>query len=373
MPTPHEAINLRGRGHEGKLHAISVTSHQHAMSYTDRSERITFSENLPGLISARGMILNMEKAEQDPDIAVAAPKGHPERMELLRTMLTATGRGGVPVRRAFVQALEPDEEGSRRGPMASLISDPATLDVYLLIHALASSRVPYDARYQSAAWAIMAGFTINSELTGAKSRWSRAITKLSKLGLIRREGAGRSVRYFLLHESGNGDPYTRPKTVDDGRWFTVPYTYWLDGWDQKLGAAEKLVLMVALSSKRDFELPYYRAAAWYGISESSAKRGLTRLAGRQPPVLMRYERWVPDAASPTLWRTIITYRLLGKWSAKSRSAVMRKSRATGAVKFDASPDETSEDESVLSGSRPVGTGEASFAERVQRLQDAKGE
>lgn len=319
------------------------------------------------------MILNMEKAEQDPDIAAAGPEGHPERMDLLRTMLKATGRGGVPVRRAFVQTLEPDEEGSRRGPMASLMSDPATLDVYLLIHALASSRAPYDARYQSAAWAIMAGFTISSELTGAKSRWSRAITKLSKLGLIRREGSGRSVRYFLLHESGNGDPYTRPKTVDDDRWFTVPYTYWLDGWDQKLGAAEKLILMVALSSKPNFELPYSRAAAWYGISESSAKRGLTRLANREPRVLMRYERWVPDAASPTLWRTIVTYRLIKKWSAKSRAAVMRKPRVTDAVKFDGARDETAEGESMLSGAGPIGTGEATYAERIQRLQAIKGE
>lgn len=319
------------------------------------------------------MILNMEKAEQAPDVAAVAPESHPERMDLLRTMLRATGRGGVPVRRAFVQTLEPDKDGSRRGPMASLMSDPATLDVYLLIHALASSRAPYDARYQSAAWAIMAGFTISSELTGAKSRWSRAITKLSKLGLIRREGAGRSVRYFLLHESGNGDPYTRPKTVDDDRWFTVPYTYWLDGWDQTLGAAEKLILMVALSSKPNFELPYYRAAAWYGISESSAKRGLTRLADRNPPVLMRYERWVPDAASPTLWRTIITYQLMGKWTAKSRSAVMRKARATGAVTFDATTEQDIEDVRMLSSSRPIGTGEATYAERIQRLQDAKEE
>lgn len=311
------------------------------------------------------MILNMDSPDKATDIAATAPESHPDRMDLLRTMLTATGRGGVPVRRAFLQTLEPDEEGSRRGPMALLMSDPATLDVYLLIHALASSRAPYDARYQSAAWAIMAGFTISSELTGAKSRWSRAITKLAKLRLIRREGAGRSVRYFLLHESGNGDPYTRPKTIDDDRWFTVPYTYWLDGWDQTLGAAEKLVLMVALSSKPNFELPYYRAAAWYGISESSAKRGLTRLADRKPPVLMRYERWVPDAASPTLWRTIITYKLIGKWSAKSRSAVMRKPRASGSVKFDAATEAATEDESMFSIARP--NGEASIAERIQRL------
>ena len=131
----------------------------------------------------------------------SAPTSYPTRNDLLRTMLAATGRGGVPLRRAFVQSTELDADGTRRGPLAALISDPSTLDAYLLIHALASARTPYDARYQSAAWAIMAGYTAYSEMTGAKSRWSRSATKLAQLGLIRREGSGRSVRYFLLHES----------------------------------------------------------------------------------------------------------------------------------------------------------------------------
>lgn len=300
----------------------------------DRSELITFREIQPGLIANHAKILTMTKSAAESVEGGSAPTSYPTRNDLLRTMLAATGRGGVPLRRAFVQSTELDADGTRRGPLAALISDPSTLDAYLLIHALASARTPYGARYQSAAWAIMAGYTAYSEMTGAKSRWSRSVTKLAQLGLIRREGSGRSVRYFLLHESGDGTAYTRPKTKDDDRWFTVPYSYWLDGWDEKLSAAEKFMLLIALSSKPNFELPYNRVPTWYGISESTAKRGLTKLADREKPVLLRYQRWVPDAASKTLWRTVTSYRLLGVWSGKSRAAVMRKERPERSVHFD---------------------------------------
>jgi len=315
--------------------------------------------------------MNDDEAEVDP--GDSEPESHPERADLLRTMLNSTGRGGVPIRRAFVQSPEPDGDGTRQGPMASLVNDPATLDVYLLIHALASSRTPYDARYQSSAWAIMAGFTTFSEMTGAKSKWSRSVTKLTKMGLIRREGSGRSVRYYLLHESGNGDAYTRPKTVDDDRWFSLPHTYWLDGWDQTLGAPEKMMLMIALSSKPTFELPYNRAPAWYGISESTAKRGLTKLAERKPPALLKYQRWEPDAASKTLWRTITSYRLIGKWSARSRSAVMRKQRSDEPVKFRENKDAL--DLALESALSTPGTlvvpKEATIVDRIEGLMEER--
>lgn len=262
----------------------------------------------------------------------AAPSSNPQKLDLLATMLEASGRGAVPIRRAFLQTAKPGEDGTRRGPLASLINDTATLNTYLLIHALASSSEPFDARYQASAWAIVAGLTRYAEMGAAKSRWSRSVTKLVKLGLIKRDGSGRQVRYVLLHESGDETPYTRPKKLEDGHWFSLPHAYWLDGWEERLSGAEKVMLLIALDSKPGFELPYNRAPSWYGISESTAKRGLSGLVAEE--ILLADRTWVPDANSKTLWRTVTRYTAAGIWSVDSRTKTMKtKRRAAQPVMF----------------------------------------
>jgi len=210
--------------------------------------------------------------------------------------------------------------------MASLVRDWPAINAYLLIHAVASASSPYVAFLPAQSWVTATGLTQHAELDSAKSRWSKQVSKLADLNLIKREGAGRSVRYTLLHESGNGDPYTRPRSAADGPWFPLPYSFWLDGHESEMTTAEKVMLLIAMSSKPGFELPANRAPSWYGVSESTAKRGLRDLESNH--YLTSGVRYVPDARSRTMWRTVRSYTLLGQWSLSERRAAMRTRRSS---------------------------------------------
>lgn len=248
-------------------------------------------------------------------------------------MLVATGRGGVPIRGAFVQLPSKDADGKRLGPLAALTGDQSTLDAYLLIHALASASTPYSTTFPGVTWAHVSGMTTYASQASARQRWSKSVQRLVKLGLIARELDGKQARYTLLHESGNGEPYTRPRSITDGGWVTIPHLYWLDGYDQDLSFPEKLMLLVALDQKPAFELPAARTKEWYGISESTAKRGLSGLVARG--ILAATKHSEVDPKSPTMYRTVNVYATQGPWTHAARKSAMtlerRKSRASFAA------------------------------------------
>lgn len=249
----------------------------------------------------------------------------PPRHDVLKLMLTGTGRGGVPIRSAFVQRKEPDGEGSRRGLLSEFTTDPRALDAYLLIHALASSKAPHAASYSALSWVRAAGFDTGATITSARQRWSKAISKLSRLKLIEPSRDGRRSVYTLLHESGNGEPYTRPKTLTEGGWVTLPYAYWLDGFEDQLSLPEKLMLLVSLDQKQRFELPTNRTAEWYGISERTASRGFRGLIGRG--ILTAEPRTTIDLQNTkTMMRTVNVYSTTGSWTRESRKKAMTVSR-----------------------------------------------
>ena len=123
--------------------------------------------------------------------------------------------------------------------------------------------------------------------------------------------------YTLLREDGSGAEYTRPKRgATDGHWFVLPHTYWLDGWDRKLSAAEKLMLLIALDQKDGFDISPERTPAWYGISRATAQRGYRGLV--EHGILSAEIYHQADPKSPTGWRTSIRYTTLGPWSIASR-------------------------------------------------------
>ncbi|SCY56159.1 hypothetical protein SAMN05216488_2305 [Microbacterium sp. LKL04] len=209
--------------------------------------------------------------------------------------------------------------------MASLVGDWPAINAYLLIHAVASASSPHIAYYPAGSWATVAGLALHAEMDSAKSRWSKQVTKLVERKLVKRSGSGRSVTYTLLHESGNGDPYTRPRTAADGPWFALPHAFWLEGHERDMDTAEKVMLLISMSLKPGFELPASRAPSWYGVSESTAKRGLRKL--ERDLHMMSGDDYVPDAKSRTMWRTVRSYHLIGPWGAAERKAAMRTRRS----------------------------------------------
>lgn len=246
-------------------------------------------------------------------------------------MLEGTGRGGVPVRSVFVQLATPNEEGSRHGLLSKFTTDARALDAYLLIHALASSKAPHAASYPAVAWAHAAGFDVDATMVSARQRWSKAVAKLSKLKLIEPSRDGRRAVYTLLHESGNGDPYTRPRSLNEGGWVTVPYAYWLDGLEEQLSLPEKLMLLVSLDQKQRFELPTARTGDWYGISARTATRGFRGLLNRG--ILTAEPRTTIDLQnSINMQRTVNVYSTTGAWTRESRKRAMTVSRRRPARK-----------------------------------------
>lgn len=252
-----------------------------------------------------------------------SPPAPPSRELLLRDMLAQTGRLGVPIRRRFLQTLTPNQNGLSAGPMSKMLRarDSSTLDAFLLIHAMASSSEPYDAFYFSNTWVRLMRFDQGAEASAASSRWAKTITRLEKMNLVKRDRHGNNMHYLLLDEAGDAAPYSRPTKLSHGRWFSIPHAYWLDGYDHSLSTPEKVMLLIALDQPDGFNLPYERAAQWYGLSASTAKRGLTGLVSRG--ILSAESTWVVSGKSATGWIEVRRYTTVGIWSKPSRDQAMK--------------------------------------------------
>jgi len=104
-------------------------------------------------------------------------------------------------------------------------------------------------------------------------RVSRNWRVLRDLKLVTTTKKGRQVNARLLREDGTGKHY-RPPASD---YLGLPFAYWRNGWHIELNLAAKAVLLIALSLPDRFPLPPEHAPAWYGISRSTAERGLRAL------------------------------------------------------------------------------------------------
>jgi hypothetical protein len=200
--------------------------------------------------------------------------------------------------------------------------DASTLDAYLLIHAMASASSPYEASYFSNTWVRLMRFDLRAEPSAASSRWSKAMTRLQDLRLIERQRNGNLMNYLLLDEAADGSPYERPKRLADGRWFSIPHHYWLEGWDARLTTAEKVMLLIALDQPDGYQITYDRYKDWYGISRSTAQRGLTGLI--RHGILAVRSDWHVSGRSPTGWVQIHSYTTIGAWAKVARDEAMKK-------------------------------------------------
>ncbi len=240
-------------------------------------------------------------------------------------MLDGTTRSYVPIRTRFVQSKTEGEDGTLAGPLARIVRSRTAsyLDAFLLIHALASSSDPYDATYPAQTWVRALGLDINvgagdeqGSIEIAKSTWSKIVRRLVELHLVDRKRKDNMMSYILLDESGDGSAYTRPKTESHGTWFQLPLSYWRDDHYLTMSLPAKAMLLICLSLDHTFKLPAERVPQWYGISASTAKRGLSELVKAK---ILTYESdWVVDPKSAIGLREQRMYSLMGEWSLKSR-------------------------------------------------------
>jgi hypothetical protein len=166
------------------------------------------------------------------------------------------------------------------GPLATFVArgrDKA-LDQYLLALAWASGG-DHDVRKHSLVWARACGYPADSSGQSAVSRgWAFA----QALNLVRVERVARLANVTMLKEDGSGNGYHGPgqKKADKETWLKLPFAYWTGRYYETLDLPAKAMLLIALDLPRRFPLPANRVPDWYGISASTAERGLHQLRSR---------------------------------------------------------------------------------------------
>jgi hypothetical protein len=288
----------------------------------------------------------------EPDgrpVLSSAPTELPSRSDFVKGMLERTKRRGTPIRRVFVQ-LPPNPEGGSRASKLAAFTRSSHLDAFLFIHALASAKEPYESVYPASAWARALGLdessgTSEEDMETAKTQWSKITRKLVDWKLIERGRSGNRARWTLLDESGNGGEYVRPKETKHGKWLTLPEEYWLQDHYRTLSLPAKKMLLIALSSKPGFTLPLERTRDWYGISRSSAQRGLAELQDRG--IITFAQNWRFDPSNPRLYSEERSYQLLGPYSAAAIREAMNRRRAVPVVDAADAADAVAETKPVV--------------------------
>jgi hypothetical protein len=186
---------------------------------------------------------------------------------------SSAGRVFIPIRKSFIQK----KVGGRSapGPLAKFVTagDRTGLLLYLLALTKAST-APWDVALHSAVWARALGVPEPTSKT-ARSRISKAWTRIVDRQLVDRGRKNRLAKLTLLREDGSGEGYSRPSSD----FFKVPHSLWIDGpskserWYEVLSLAELALLLIALNNADDFPLPAERGPTYYGISADTVVRG----------------------------------------------------------------------------------------------------
>lgn len=234
-----------------------------------------------------------------------------------RDLILRARRRLTPVRRAAVQ-LPRETEGSRTGRLIELAADNQHLAFDLEMLYLALQPVTTDGDYlDNGTWArlLSAG-----ERTRRAPAISRAWRVLEDYDLVTRDNGPAE----LLREDGSGLEWAHPGEADARDpigYFSIPRAYWLRGYCDALTLPGKAMLLILLSETNDLAHQtlthsHARFAQYYGISESSVKRGLNSL--RECSLLG--ERWEkqPAARSKSGYRQVGHYWLLNPFSTQSR-------------------------------------------------------
>jgi hypothetical protein len=228
-------------------------------------------------------------------------------------------RQSFPLRPTFVQLTAGEQ--SAGGPLSYLVrsGDHRALLLFLLLLTKASSD-PWDATLPSAAWARALAIelpTSKSARTSVSKTWKR----LENIGLVQRSRKGRLAQIHLLREDGSRSPYTSPGG-DRERYVQVPLKLWTSGpddahrWYQELKLSELAALLVALTFKGEFSLPYEKSPEWYSISADTMSRGMLGLETRGLLQVVRSYR--PTPLSQNGYTQDFRFMLQGEFASVAR-------------------------------------------------------
>ncbi|MFJ6452254.1 hypothetical protein ACIQNV_37260 [Streptomyces hydrogenans] len=193
-----------------------------------------------------------------------------------------------PIRREFIQSRVENDYGewiTGPGPLSKLLRAPHALELLLLVYAVTTSG-DYGVTERSQLWGRAAGIYLSPD-QGASMAVSRQWLHLEKLGLIERRQHGQLKRIIKLRERGRIGAFTLPYDTPSGAkgdvYFRVPFSYWRDGWNQRLEMPGKAVLLAAMSRRKEtFTLPQdTRGAQTLGLGRHTVARGIEELLSHE--------------------------------------------------------------------------------------------
>lgn len=251
----------------------------------------------------------------------------------IRHYLSRSGREALPLHRRFLQR-RVENNRPEAGPLSAFVKRgrASALGQYLLMHAIASSGAEgrYDVRLPASTWARANGAWIHPETGEVEAAALHLVSRnwrfLEQLKLVERERVGRRARVWLLADDGSGADYERPadgrrgKKLEPGDpgFFSLPYAYWYGGWHTTLSLPGTAMLLIGLSLGNGFQLPYGQMPAWYGISPSTAERGLDEL--HEHGLLHRELHRRPDPESRSGRVEVYYYELLPPFGPREEPA-----------------------------------------------------
>jgi hypothetical protein len=259
------------------------------------------------------------------------------RHETLVDLLAQSKRDFVPIRVTFVQQGKGKE--TKAGPLASFVArhDERALDAYLFVHAVASAR-PWSCDYPMSMWVRALGLGESAERASAHAAASKIMRRLVDRHLITRDRVGRTSSITLLDEDGRGGRYTHPAETQEP-YLQLSHRYWHDRHYETLSLPAKAILLIALSLRQGFPLPYERGPSWYGISADSTERGLRDL--ERAGLLSFDQVWIKNHHAPTGWIERRLYSVDASFLPKRRSRRQAVKRPAAAKAGDTVASKTS--------------------------------
>lgn len=196
------------------------------------------------------------------------------------TIVRSTGSGYTPVRHSFVQKFEAKKK-SRASTLAKLVRlrKRRELILYLLALTCWDPEGKYPA-WPAAVWLRALDAGPKATMTWSRSSLSESWTGLVGLKLVTRHRERRRSRITPRAETGKA-AYVRPdgKRTED-HYLVLPGVFWTDLWFDRLslaGVAVLLILLKETGKNEEVHLTHAETAAWYGISDSTAKKGYQEL------------------------------------------------------------------------------------------------
>lgn len=290
-----------------------------------------------------------DSAEFDPFPEDAAPAtGAQTRQEYVRR----SGSGYTKVRSVLVQLPRTAAQGqSRPGALPLFARNHRAAVLYLAV----LTNWPWLSRSDEAlpadTWVRFLSCDDPRSLTWNAQSLSHAWRILEENRLIIRTHQKRLKKITPLKENASGDQYTRPDGKAGDNYFTLPPEFWTEDLHGLLSWPALSVLLILLKETNGVsyaELPVDRAEKYYGISRTTAEKGLVEL--RKRSLLDSRDRWVTDPDAGEGRRRTSLHVLLGPFSYEARKAqreaaqTRRQGSATNQTKEVVGDDNASSEE-----------------------------